>query len=192
MMDLRLRMKPHPSTPGVLQEAVVVEVGGEIDLHSAPRLREELGRAGAVSSPPPRVVVDLAGVSFIDSTGIGVLVGALKRAREAGGELAFCNAQSRVQRVFEITGLLPVMPLYASRVAAATAISARLDDAPGASSSRANASANDSNASALTSGGQPAANSPHARGGSDEVLASDSITTARDAIAPQVPGARDA
>jgi ABC-type transporter Mla MlaB component len=86
IMDLRLRMKPHPATPGVLHEAVVVEVGGEIDLHSAPRLREELGRA-LESNTPPRVIIDLAGVSFIDSTGIGVLVGALKRAREAKGEL---------------------------------------------------------------------------------------------------------
>lgn len=125
MMDLRLRMKPHASTPDALHEAVVVEVGGEVDLHSAPRLRDELTRA-LESSAPPRVIVDLAGVSFIDSTGIGVLVGALKRAREAKGELAFCSANARVERVFEITGLLKVLPIYPTRLSAANALSAKI------------------------------------------------------------------
>lgn len=124
-MDLRLRMKPHPTTPDALREAFVVEVGGEVDLHSAPRLRDELARA-IEAQTPPRVIVDLAGVSFIDSTGVGVLVGSLKRARELGGELAFCSLNARVKRVFEITGLLPVLPIFPTRLSAATALSAQI------------------------------------------------------------------
>ena len=108
-MDLRLRTRP---TAGQA-ETVIVEVAGELDLHAASGLRAELARATAAQSP--RVAVDLSGVPFIDSTGVGVLVGALKRAREAGGRMAFCGAQPRVTRVFEITGLLDVLPLFATR-----------------------------------------------------------------------------
>lgn len=108
-MDLRLRTRP-------LNDITVVEVGGEIDLHSAPQLRAELIKAGEGTAP--RVIVDLTGVTFIDSTGIGVLVGALKRVREAQGTLVFCGAQSRVRRVFEITGLMRALPLFETRVAA--------------------------------------------------------------------------
>ena len=92
----------------------MVEVAGELDLHSAPQLRAELGRA-IENNASPRIVVDLAGVTFLDSTGVGVLVGALKRAREAGGALHFCGAQTRVRRVFEITGLIGALPLFATR-----------------------------------------------------------------------------
>ncbi|RYG63980.1 anti-sigma factor antagonist [bacterium] len=111
-MDLRMRVK----TQGI---ATVVEVGGEIDLHSAPQLRAELLKA--VEAVTPRVVIDLGEVTFIDSTGIGVLVGALKRAREKGGALNFCGIQSRVKRVFEITGLMSALPLFESREAATQA-----------------------------------------------------------------------
>lgn len=104
-MDLRLRIKR-------VDEATVVELGGEIDLHSAPQLRAALLKLGEEAAP--RVVVDLGEVTFIDSTGIGVLVGALKRARETGGDLHFCGIQSRVRRVFEITGLIRVLPLFDS------------------------------------------------------------------------------
>jgi anti-sigma B factor antagonist len=105
-MDLRMRVR----TQG---EVTIVEVGGEIDLHSAPQLRAELLKAA--ETVKPRVVIDLSEVTFIDSTGIGVLVGALKRAREKGGALNFCGIQSRVKRVFEITGLMRALPLFDSR-----------------------------------------------------------------------------
>ena len=118
VMDLRLRTRPVAEP--VREGATVVEVAGELDLHSAPQLRAELARA-IESGAPPRVVVDLGGVTFLDSTGVGVLVGALKRAREADGTLHFCNAQARVNRVFEITGLLGALPLFATREAALAA-----------------------------------------------------------------------
>jgi anti-sigma B factor antagonist len=105
-MDLRMRFRTQ-------SEATVVEVSGEIDLHSAPQLRAELLKA--VDAAHPKVVIDLAEVTFIDSTGIGVLVGALKRAREKGGALNFCGVQTRVKRVFEITGLMKALPLFDSR-----------------------------------------------------------------------------
>jgi anti-sigma B factor antagonist len=111
-MDLRLRVRQ-------IGAAALVEIGGEIDLHSAPQLRAALLKAG--EGEAPRLVVDLSEVTFIDSTGIGVLVGALKRARESGGDVHFCGVQARVRRVFEITGLIHGLPLFESRDAALTA-----------------------------------------------------------------------
>jgi anti-sigma B factor antagonist len=118
-MDLRLRVRTQ-------SETTVVEVSGEIDLHSAPQLRAELLKVGEVAKP--RYVIDLNEVSFIDSTGIGVLVGALKRAREKAGNLHFCGAQSRVKRVFESTGLMRALPLFDSREAAIAAFEGESSD----------------------------------------------------------------
>jgi len=118
-MDLRLRVKTE-------RQVSVVEIGGEIDLHVAPQLRGALLRVGEGDSP--RVVVDLSEVSFLDSTGIGVLVGALKRVREKGGALAFCGVQARVRRVFEITGLMDALPIFESREAALAALEEKVDE----------------------------------------------------------------
>ncbi|PQV65317.1 anti-sigma B factor antagonist [Abditibacterium utsteinense] len=115
-MDLRLRVR-------TLGEATILEVGGEIDLHSSPQLRAAL--LGLNEAKKSRVVVDLSEVSFVDSTGIGALVGGLKRAREGGNSLVFCGAQARVRRVFEITGLLGAMPIFDSRDAALDALTSR-------------------------------------------------------------------
>ena len=101
-MDLRLRT--HDTG-----EATVVEVGGEVELYSAQQLRDALIRVCEVERPC--IVVDLTRVSFIDSTGLGVLVGALKRASERG-TLALVCPQQRVRRVLEITGLTEVFPMY--------------------------------------------------------------------------------
>ena len=95
----------------------VLEVGGEIDVYTAPQLRERL--IDMVESGDRRVVVDLARVEFLDSTGLGVLVGALKRLRGVDGELGLVCAQERLLKIFRITGLDRVFQLYDS-VAAAT------------------------------------------------------------------------
>lgn len=104
-MDLQL----HTLTSGV---TTVVAVAGEVELHSAAQLRAALLEACAVEAPC--VVVDLSGVNFMDSSGIGVIVGALKRARERGGNLSLVGLQPRVRRIFEITGLLGALPFYAT------------------------------------------------------------------------------
>ena len=92
-----------------LGSAHVVEVAGEVELHNAELLRDELLRAG--NGEHPCVVVDLSRVSFIDSTGVGVLVGAFKRVREIGTLSVVCP-QRNVRRIFEITGLTKVFALH--------------------------------------------------------------------------------
>lgn len=81
----------------------VVRVGGEIDLATAPTLRERL--ASVIEGGDHRLVIDLGGVDFIDSTGLGSLIGALKRIRSHDGELRLVCDEPRILKVFEITGL---------------------------------------------------------------------------------------
>src|SRR6187549_1195243 len=81
----------------------IAAISGEIDVATAPRLREQL--IELVTDGHVRLIVDLDAVDFIDSTGLGVLVGALKRARTNGGELRVVCSHSRIVKVFEITGL---------------------------------------------------------------------------------------
>ncbi len=101
-------------------EATLVEIEGEVDLHGAPQLRAALTELGA--APSARVALDLSGVSFLDSTGIGALVGALKKTRENGGQMAFFGARDRVKRVFQIAGLLGALPFYQTRDGALAAL----------------------------------------------------------------------
>lgn len=87
----------------------VVSISGEVDVATAPILRDRLQElaAGGAST----VVVDLHDMTFLDSTGLGVLVGALKRSREGGGELYLVAAQPRILKLLDITGLIGVFSL---------------------------------------------------------------------------------
>src|SRR5262245_19150875 len=82
---------------------VIVAVEGDVDLTSAPALRQRLH--AVVAAGTPNVVVDLDGVEFLDSTGLGVLVGALRRSRQDGGDLRLVCSVSRLRQVFEVTRL---------------------------------------------------------------------------------------
>src|SRR5579863_3567001 len=90
----------------------VLAVSGEVDVYTAPRLREKL--VELVSQGHRQIVVDLEGVDFLDSTGLGVLVGGLKRLRSHDGELSIVCSQSRILKVFEITGLTSVFRMAAT------------------------------------------------------------------------------
>lgn len=88
----------------------VVQVEGEIDVYTAPSLRERLDalvRAGRV-----HLILDLADVDFLDSTGLGVLVGRLKLVRTHDGSLSLVCSNDRVLKVFAITGLDKVFRIY--------------------------------------------------------------------------------
>jgi anti-sigma B factor antagonist len=90
----------------------VVDVAGEVDVFTAPKLRETI--IGLLTDGRDRIVVDLSGVGFMDSTGLGVLVGALKRVKERDGALALAGAQGTVLRVLNVTGLNAVFAMHAS------------------------------------------------------------------------------
>jgi anti-sigma B factor antagonist len=91
------------------QGVPVISVIGEIDVATAPQLRECLH--SVIARGQTTVVLDLLAVTFLDSTALGVLVGALKRCRELGGELHVVVTDARIRKIFEITGLNKVFPI---------------------------------------------------------------------------------
>ena len=97
----------------------ILAVKGEVDVYTAPRLREKL--VELVTQGKHRIVVDLEGVEFLDSTGLGVLVGGLKRVRSHNGDLGLVCTQHRILKVFEITGLTKVFAIHDSVDAALAA-----------------------------------------------------------------------
>ncbi|MFN0282488.1 MAG: STAS domain-containing protein [Kineosporiaceae bacterium] len=94
----------------------VISVSGEIDVYTAPSLRERLNEL--VASGHYDLVVDMEGVEFLDSTGLGVLVGGLKRVRSHDGTLRLVCAQEKILKVFRITGLTKVFPIHPTLEAA--------------------------------------------------------------------------
>ncbi|MEO7836513.1 MAG: STAS domain-containing protein [Acidimicrobiales bacterium] len=104
-MDLGLDVAEHG-------DITVLAVRGEVDVYTAPRLREKL--VELVSQGKQNIAVDLEAVDFLDSTGLGVLVGGLKRLRSHDGDLSLVCTQHRILKVFEITGLTKVFTIHAS------------------------------------------------------------------------------
>ena len=93
-------------------EVTVVHVGGEIDVYTAPMLREHLDEH--ISAGRHQLVVDLEDVPFMDSTGLGVLVGRLKLVRATNGTLRLVCSSERILNVFSITGLDKVFQIFPS------------------------------------------------------------------------------
>jgi anti-sigma B factor antagonist len=88
----------------------IVTICGEIDLYTAPRLHSEL--AGLLAEGmPARVIIDMSGVEFCDSTGMNVLLSCLRRARERGGELEIAAPRPAVRKILQVTGLDSVFTL---------------------------------------------------------------------------------
>lgn len=90
----------------------IVVVGGEIDVYTAPRLRDQI--SDLVASGKYRLVIDMEAVDFLDSTGLGVLVGALKKVRAHDGSMELICGQDRLLKIFRITGLAKVFTIHAS------------------------------------------------------------------------------
>lgn len=106
-MDLTLDRRTHGSW-------AVVDVGGELDLYTAPSFRESVLEA-AGDSEPPKVIVDFRGLGFIDSSGLGAIVACLKNLRERGGDMTLVAPEgSGLRRLMDLTGLDRVLTLYPS------------------------------------------------------------------------------
>jgi anti-sigma B factor antagonist len=88
----------------------VVEVRGEVDVYTASLLRERL--LAVIDGGAGRVVADLRGVDFLDSTGLGVLVGALKRLRMSGGDLTLVCDNEKLLKIFQVTALDRVFAVH--------------------------------------------------------------------------------
>jgi anti-sigma B factor antagonist len=90
----------------------VVAPAGELDIYTIPALRETL--LDLIAADRTRIVVDLGAVTFLDSTALGVLVGAYKRLATMGGRLRVVCPAGPLAEVFRVTGLDGVLPLSAT------------------------------------------------------------------------------
>jgi anti-sigma B factor antagonist len=105
--------------PGPAGETAVVVASGELDLHSSPPFKEAL--VGAIEGGASRVVVDLSGVTFIDSSALGALIGGARRAALGGSELMIVCPPGSVARVIELTGLHRAFTIHPTREEALSA-----------------------------------------------------------------------
>ena len=101
-------------------DAFVIALSGEVDLYTAPEFKQQL--LEVIGQGAKEVVVDFSDTTFIDSTTLGVLVGGVKRLRPNGGRLALVCNDRNITKIFEITGLDRVFPIYDSRDAAVESI----------------------------------------------------------------------
>src|SRR5918999_6303446 len=100
-------------TQNLRDDAYLIALSGEVDLYTAPEFKQQL--LEVVGQGGKDVVVDFSAATFIDSTTLGVLVGGVKRLRPNGGQLSLVCADRNITKIFEITGLDKVFPIYESR-----------------------------------------------------------------------------
>jgi anti-sigma B factor antagonist len=84
---------------------VIVTAAGEIDLYTAPKLQSDLAAIIDGAAPATRVVIDMSGVEFCDSTGMNALLAALRHVRERGGELELAAPRPAIMKILQVTGL---------------------------------------------------------------------------------------
>ena len=109
-------------TEPLSDHAFVVAIAGEVDLYVAPELKQQL--LDVIGRGATHVIVDLTGATFIDSTTLGVLIGAVRRLRVNEGRLSIVCDDRNVARTFELSGLDRVFEIFPTRELAV----ARLDD----------------------------------------------------------------
>lgn len=111
-------------------DVVIVTVSGEVDVYTAPQLRLALEQR--IAAGQTRIIVDLDDVGFLDSTGLGVLVGRVKAVKKLEGWLRVVCTEERILRLFGITGLDRVLSVHDTVDAAVVALESDLDE-PGVS-----------------------------------------------------------
>lgn len=104
---LDLQIKPTVrETDGIC----ILELSGEVDVYTSPMVKDKL--QALIESDRYRIVVNLKDVRYIDSTGLGILIGALKRVREHNGSVNLVITNPQTRKVFEITGLVKIFGIF--------------------------------------------------------------------------------
>ena len=93
-------------------DATILSLRGEIDVYTAPRLRQAI--VDLIDAGERRIVVDMENVDFLDSTGLGVLVEGLKRAKGNDGDLSIVATHDKILKIFDITGLNKAFGIFGS------------------------------------------------------------------------------
>lgn len=90
----------------------VFSLEGEVDVYTAPQLKQSL--VDSIDGGCVNILVDMQQVGFIDSSGLGVLVGGLRRAKERSGSIRLVCSRDNILKIFRITGLDKVFPIFES------------------------------------------------------------------------------
>jgi len=90
---------------------LIISISGELDHHSAEHLRQKID-AEMVKATTRNVIFDFSKVSFMDSSGVGVIIGRYRNIQNLNGKMAVVNVDSRIGRIFEMSGLLNLLPVY--------------------------------------------------------------------------------
>jgi len=103
-------MPKRPNVIGVSKRPNVLSLEGEIDLHVSPRVSISLRQM--IEKKPKRLVVNLSGVTYLDSSGLAVLIEAMQNVEKYGGEFALAGMQETVRSIFEIARLDQVFHIF--------------------------------------------------------------------------------
>lgn len=98
------------NTRTVREGIPAVDVHGEIDVYTSPRVKETIN--GLIQEGHHHLIINLEGVRYIDSTGLGVLIGALKKVREHKGRIMLICTNPQIKKIFNITGLVKIFEIY--------------------------------------------------------------------------------
>ena len=104
MIEFRLEVDGHGDGRAVLR------VAGAVDVYTAPQIREQIQDLAAKGTV--HLIADLSQVEFIDSSGLGVLIGGLRRVRDDDGSLVLVISTRRILRIFQLTGLTKSFAIY--------------------------------------------------------------------------------
>lgn len=101
-------------------QTYVVDLNGEIDVYTSPKVKDVIG--DLIDKGHYNLVINLEKVRYIDSTGLGVLIGGLKRVREHGGTVNLVCTNPQIKKIFDITGLVKIFGIYDDEDAAMKAL----------------------------------------------------------------------
>jgi anti-anti-sigma factor len=96
-----------------MSNVTILEPSGRLDVTNAAQFRRQVSEIA--TTKPKLLLVDLKDVTFMDSSGLGALVSALKSIRSVDGDLAVCSANEQVQMLFELTSMSKIFKIYKSR-----------------------------------------------------------------------------
>lgn len=105
-----MNLTMHSRTPN--ETTCILAIEGEVDVYTSPQLKQDIIQYA--EQGVKHLIINLAQVEYLDSTGLGVLIGGLKRMRENNGNMALVGPGMRISRIFEITGLDKIFDIYAT------------------------------------------------------------------------------
>ena len=103
-VDIKVIVREHGD------KAAIAEIQGEIDVYTSPKLKEALTKL--IEQQKYNIIIDLEKVRYIDSTGLGVLIGTLKKVREHNGTICIICTNPQIKKIFNITGLVKIFGIY--------------------------------------------------------------------------------